>query len=164
MHTLDFQGGTKQTAPRTRRRQADTRWGCGNPDDSQCMSIRIRPSWRRSIRCTCLFSFDLYQTCYDSPSTIVQACKSPSPNWVSHLRDITRSRNATKGDTKAQQESSSDEHRTIGRRCLNACPDDDYGCSCEHSCSSTKSIINRASEENSRDRTDVVNGEDNASR
>ena len=83
---------------------------------------------------------------------------------MSNLRDIAWSRYAAKRHPEAQEKSASHEHAMVDRRCLNACADDNDDCSCKHAGSATEQVIDRTSQEDSRDGTYVVDSEDNSSR
>lgn len=96
----------------------------------------------------------------DVPSTVVQTSQSASPLGMGHLADVAGSRNTAEADTKAQDETTSEELTAAGGSCLDTGADDNDECAGEHSPASAEPIVDGGGEKDGSDGTDVVHGED----
>ena len=90
------------------------------------------------------------------PGAIVQTGQCSAPFGMGHFADITRSRNTAKADSKPKQKSTRYEHMHVHRRSLDASADDDNDSTGEHPCATAKIVIHRTGENNSWDRSNVV--------
>ena len=66
---------------------------------------------------------------------------------------------AAKTDTEAEDESSSEEHASIDGRGLDASADDNDCCASKHANATPQIVIDRAREEHSWDRSDIIHSE-----
>jgi hypothetical protein len=94
----------------------------------------------------------------DEPSRCISVELSGSNNntGVTNLRDVTRSTNTSERDTDTENKAASKKHSSVDSWCLDACADNHYDSSGEHANAASKIVVDRTTEKDCRNRSNVI--------